>query len=299
MSRAVLLAAGAGVVGVLAGWELLGAFVLDGGAGRLSGRLLGPLRRAGATGAAPTARERRRLALVAAGCLLAAGWLVAGPVPALVLAAAGPLAAGALVRARRARWRARLADQAPMVARAVADALAGGHSIRGAIAEAARGGGVAAPAGGELVAAAHALALGDDLDVALGRLRRRARSPAYDLLVAAVLLQREAGGDLAGLLREIAGALEATARAERDARTATAQARFTGLIVAGLPLGALALGELADPGSLPALLTSPISAVMVAAALVLQAAGLIAIRHLARAGTTQAGAAGRPAAVGG
>jgi tight adherence protein B len=117
--------------------------------------------------------------------------------------------------------------------------------------------------------------------------------------VAAVLLQREAGGDLAGLLREIAGALEATARAERDARTATAQARFTGLIVAGLPLGALALGELADPGSLPALLTSPISAVMVAAALVLQAAGLIAIRRLARAGTTQAGAAGRPAAVGG
>jgi len=291
VSRAALLAAAAGVAGVVAGWELLGAFVVDGGAGRLSGRLLGPLRRAGATGAAPTARERRRLALVATGCLLAAGWLVAGPVLALVLAAAGPLAAGALVRARRARWRARVSDQAPLVARAVGDALAGGHSIRGAIAEAARAGGVPAPAGGELAAVAHALALGDDLDVALERLRRRARSAAYDLLVAAVLLQREAGGDLAGLLREIAGALEATARAERDARTATAQARFTGRIVAGLPLAALAVGELADPGSLPALLTSPLSAVMIVVALGLQAVGLLAIRRLSRAATVPSGAA--------
>jgi len=282
MSRAMLLAAAAGMAGVVAGWELLGAFVVDGGAGRLGGRLLGPLRRAGATGAAPTARERRRLALVAAGCLLAAGWLVAGPILACVVAAAGPLAVGALVRARRARWRGRLADQAPIVARAIADALAGGHSIRGAIAEAAHRGGVPAPAGPELQATAHALALGDDLDLALDRLRDQARSPAYDLLVAAVLLQREAGGDLAGLLREIAGSLEATARAAREARTATAQARFTGLIVAGLPLGALALGEVADPGSLAALLTSPISAVMVVAALVLQGAGLLAIRRLSR-----------------
>ncbi len=129
----------------------------------------------------------------------------------------------------------------------VADALAGGHSIRGALGEAARGGGIPAPAGRELAALAHALDLGEALDIALERLRDRARTPAYDLLVAAILLQREAGGDLAGLLRELAGALEDAARAARDARTATAQARFTGLLVAGLPLGALALGEVADP----------------------------------------------------
>jgi tight adherence protein B len=169
-----------------------------------------------------------------------------------------------------------------VVARAIGDALSGGHSIRGALGEAARGGGVPAPAGRELDAVAHALDLGDELDDALARLRARARSPAYDLLVAAILLQREAGGDLAGLLREIAGSLEAAARAARDARTATAQARFTGLLVAGLPLGALALGETADPGSLVSLLRSPLTAAMVVAALVLQGLGLLTIRRLSR-----------------
>jgi tight adherence protein B len=290
MSRAVLLAAGAGAAGVVAAWELLGVLLFEG----VAGRVLRPVRRAGALGVAPTAGERRRLALVAAGCLAAGGWLLGGPVLGLVLAAAGPLAVGALLRARRARWRARLGDQAPIVARAIGDALAGGHSIRGALGEAARGGGVPAPAGRELGAVAHALDLGEELEVALERLRARARSTAYDLLVAAILLQREAGGDLAGLLREIAGALEGAARAARDARTATAQARFTGLLVAGLPVGALALGEVADPGSFVALLSSPITAVMVVMALALQAAGLLAIRRLSRvAGATHAGAGSR------
>lgn len=278
MSRAVLLGAGAGAAGVLAAWELLGVLLLEG----VAARVLHPLRRAGALGVAPTAGERRRLALVAAGCLAGGGWLVGGPLLGLVLATAGPLAAGALIGARRARWRARLEEQAPVVARAIGDALAGGHSIRGAIGEAARGGGVPAPAGRELAAAAQALDLGDRLDDALARLRGRVRAPAYDLLVAAILLQREAGGDLAGLLREIAGALEGAARAARDARTATAQARFTGLLVAGLPLGALALGAVADPGSIVALLRSPISAVMVVAALGLQVAGMLTIRRLSR-----------------
>ncbi len=282
ISRAVLLAAGAAATGVAAGWELVGVLVLEGGAGRLSGRLLSPLRRAGAQGVEPTTAERRRLALTAAGALLAGGWLAAGPPAGAALAATGPLAAGALVRARRARWRTRLDDQAALVARALADALAGGHSIRGALGEAAHTGGIPAPAGRELAALASGLDLGDELATALERLRERARSPAYDLLVAAILLQREAGGDLAGLLREIAGALEDAARAARAARSATAQARFTGVLVAGLPLGALALGGALTPSSLRTLLGSPLSAVLVAAALVLQVAGFLTIRRLSR-----------------
>ncbi|HEU4657830.1 MAG TPA: type II secretion system F family protein [Capillimicrobium sp.] len=281
MSRAVLLSAGAGVTAVLAAWELLGA-VAAGAATGLLERILSPLRRAGAFGEAPTTRERRRLATVAALTLLAAGWLVGGPVSAAVLACGGPAVAAALVRARRRRWRARLVAAAPAVARALADALAGGHSIRGAVAEAARGGGIGGPAGRELAAVARSLALGEPTAQALERLRRRASAPAYDTLVAAVLLQQDAGGDLAGLLRELAASLEAAARAARDAHTATTQARFTGTLVAVLPVGGAALAELAQPGSLAALLSSPLTAAMVAAAAVLQVTGLLVIRRLAR-----------------
>jgi len=281
VSRAVALAAAAGAIGVLAAWDLIVA-VSSGAGAALVGRALAPLRRAGSAGAAPTGAERRRLTALAAAALLAAGWLVGGSFLALLLAAAAPMATGTLIRARRQRWRARLTDQAPLVARAIGDALAGGHSIRGAIAEAAHGGGIPAPAGRELRATAHALALGEPTDAALERLRARARAPVYDTLVAAILLQREAGGDLARLLRDLAATLEDAARSARDARAATAQARFTGTLVAAMPLGALVLGELARPGSLAGLLASPLTAAMVVVAAALQVAGLLAIRRLGR-----------------
>jgi tight adherence protein B len=281
VSRAALLAAAAGPLGVLAAWELIGALG-DGAWSRLLGRLLAPLQRAGALGEAPSAAERRRLGALAAATLLAAGWLVGGPLAAGLLAAGGPLAVGAVLRARRRRWRSRLAVAAPAVARALGDALAGGHSIRGAITEAAAGGGVPGPAGRELRAAAHAIALGEPTDAALERLRCRAAAPAYDTLVAAVLLQRDAGGDLGTLLRELAGALEAAARGARDAQAATAQARFTGTLVAALPAGAAVLAELAQPGATATLLAAPLTATMVIAAVALQLAGLVTIRRLSR-----------------
>src|SRR5204863_9275229 len=91
---------------------------------------------------APTSAERRRLSILGAATLAAAGWLVAGVAAAVLLAAATPVALRAALAARRRRWRNGLADAAPTVARAMADARAGGHSIRGALAEAARGGGL-------------------------------------------------------------------------------------------------------------------------------------------------------------
>jgi tight adherence protein B len=283
MTRAVVLAGAAGGVGVLAAWELIVAVSAGGGNGVVR-RVLAPLRRAGAVGAEPTTAERRRLAALAAGSLLAAGWLVGGPVLAAGLATAGPAAAGMAVRSRRRRWRARVVADAPTVARAIGDALAGGHSVRGALVVAAADGGIAGPAGRELRAVAHALELGETTDAALERLRRRAAAPAYDTLVAAILLQRDAGGDLAALLRELAASLEAGARQARDARAATAQARFTGTLVAALPAGAAALAELARPGTIRGLLDTPLTATMLAAAAALQLTGLVAIRALSRVG---------------
>jgi hypothetical protein len=63
----------------------------------------------------------------------------------------------------------------------------------------------------------------------------------------------------AGLLRAIAGGLEEAARVEADARSATAQARFTAWLVALLPVGAAVLAELADPGYVVALLRAPLA----------------------------------------
>jgi tight adherence protein B len=188
-----------------------------------------------------------------------------------------------MVRARRERWRADLVRGAPQAARALADALAGGHAVRGALAVAADGG-VTGAAGRELAAAGRALALGAGTEDVLEALRRRAADPAWDTIVAAILLQREAGGDLAGLLRSIAGGLEEAARMEADARSATAQARFTAWLVALLPVGAATLAELARPGYVGDLLGAPLAPWLLAAAAACQLVACVLIRRIARVG---------------
>jgi len=281
MSRAAWLAAGAAGAGVVGAWEALAAVERTRVAAAVA-RVLEPLARAGREGRMPTAPERRRLWAVAAAALLAAGWLAGGAALGALAALAGPAAVVAVVRARRRRWREELRRAAPACARTMADALGAGRSIRTAVADAAVS--AEGPAAHELRAAASALALGEPTDRVLIRLRSRARSHAWDTVTAAVLLQRDAGGDLARLLRELAASGEAADRAERDARTATAQARFTAWLVLGLPLAASVVAELAAPGFARSLLSNPLSAWFAAFAAILQVAALACIGRLARAG---------------
>jgi len=276
--RGALLAFGAGAAGVLAAWECLAAVEGTRVAAAL-GRVLEPVGRAGREGREPTRPERRRLGLLAAAALLAAGGIVGGPALAVAAAVAGPALALALVRARRRRYAGELRRGAPTAARALADALAAGHSVRAAIAAAAPP--LPGAPGHELRAAAAALALGDATEPVLERLRRRAACPAWDTIVAGILLQRDAGGDLAALLRDLAASLEAADRQERDARAATAQARFTARLVLLLPLAAALLAELGSPGFAASLLAGPASATLVATAAVLELPALAAIRRLA------------------
>jgi tight adherence protein B len=273
------LAAVAAALGVLALWDALAVLEQLARGGAVE-RLLRPLVRARRLGVAPSGPERRRLAVVAALVLLAAGWLLAGPAVGCASAVGGPWALRAHLRARRRRWRAELERAAPAVARALADALAAGHAISRALAEAARG--VDGPAAGELGVVARALAVGQPLELALAALQARAGSRAYDTLATAVLLQRDAGGNLVGLLRELARAQEAAMRGADDARVATAQARFTGVVVGVLPAGAAGLAELASPGALASVAGDPLALWLAAFAGFLQLLGLLAIRRLAR-----------------
>jgi len=283
MTAAGLLAGLAGAITVLAAWDVITA-ADEQRLVRAVGQWLAPALDAVRSGREPTNPERRRLVALGALSLLGAGWLVAGPWAGLLLGAAAPWAARRVMWARRRRRVAAVAAGAPAIARALADAIAGGHSVRGALSAAARDGGVGGPAGEELRVAAAALDLGERTEDVLSGLARRAGGGPLDTLVAAVLLQRDAGGDLAALLRDLAAALEQRGRVVADARSATAQARFTALLVTALPAVALALGELAQPGFFPGLASSPLTAAMVALALALQAVAFACVRRIARVG---------------
>lgn len=278
MSPAVL-AFSAGALGVFGAWDLLGAVERPRVAAWLRSALA-VVRRATHEGAAPSAPERRRLAAVATLAALAGGWILSGPVAGALAATAGPGAALALVRARQRRYRAAVTTGAAAAARALAAELAAGRSVRVAFGGAADA--VPGAAGRELLLAARRMELGEPTEPVLERLRRRAASAPWNTFVAAVLLQRDAGGDLSRLLSDLASALEDAARAERDALAATAQSRFTAGLVAVLPAAAAGLAELGSPGFVLGLLGDPLSATLVAAAAVLQIAALFAIRRLTR-----------------
>jgi tight adherence protein B len=241
---------------------------------------LEPLRRAGREGYAPSTLERRRLAAVGAGAALLGGWLLGGAAVAIPLAIAGPALAGWAVASRRRRFRRAVERALPEVAAAIADSLAAGRSLRASLPAAASS--VDGPAAVELARLGAELELGASTVGAVKGWRRRMRSPRVDAFAAALLSQRRAGGDLAGLLRRFAEGAAERDRAVDDAKSATAQARFTGLLVVAMPTGGALFAELIQPGFLAKVLSAPASAVLLALAAALQVAGFVAIRRFAR-----------------
>jgi tight adherence protein B len=166
MTPAAGLAAVAGAAGTLAAWDLFGPGVVSHGAGAVRGLagLVDVVVALGREGRDPGVVERRRLLLVGAVLALAAGSLLIGPVAGLALAAGGPWAVSRLLRARE-RYRRAVDAELPALALALADALAGGHSLRGAVAEATRS--LSGAAGHELRRVRGELAAGAPTDVAI------------------------------------------------------------------------------------------------------------------------------------
>lgn len=241
-------------------------------------RAIEPLRRAGREGYAPSVAERRRLGLVIGAALLGGGTWLLGPAPAAPLAAAGPAAASWAVASRARRYRRAVESSLPRVALATADALAAGRSVRAALN--ASSGSLDGPPAAEMSRLRADLDLGASLEFALGGLRSRMGSPRVDSFCSALLSQRIAGGDLVSLLRRYADAAAARERVESDARSATAQARFTGILVAAMPAGAALLAELLHPGFVTGLFQNRASLALLAAAALLQTGGFAAISRL-------------------
>jgi tight adherence protein B len=282
VSWAVGLALIAGAAAAVAACDLLGRGLLSGGAGAARGvaGLVDVVVSLGREGRDPGVAERRRLLLAGAGLAFVAGSFAIGPLAGAALAAGGPWFVARLLRARRERYRRAVDAGVPALALAIADALGGGHSLRGALAEATQS--VGGAAGHELRRTDAELAAGALTEEALEAMRRRVRSRRLDTIVAACLLQRRAGGDLGRLLRESARGMEEQSRLEGELRAATAQARFTGLLVVALPVGGALLAELASPGWFAGLWSSFLTAWLVGIALFLQVVAALMIRRLGR-----------------
>ncbi|HYP48766.1 MAG TPA: hypothetical protein VEQ61_09045, partial [Thermoleophilaceae bacterium] len=185
MSAAAALGFLAGVTAALGLRELLGSLGLRAGrelpaAVQWLGRRVSSVVLLGREGLDPGALERRRLLATGALCALALGTALAGPRAGALVAGGGAWVASRLLRARREHYRRAVDDGAAQLSLAIADAIGGGRSLRGALAAA------AAPAQGaaghELRRVAAELAAGARTEDALEAMRARVRSPRIDLL---------------------------------------------------------------------------------------------------------------------
>jgi tight adherence protein B len=99
--------------------------------------------------------------------------------------------------------------------------------------------------------------LGLAFDVALDNMVRRVRSDDLELMATAITIQHQVGGNLAEILDSIAFTIRERVRIKGEIRTLTAQQRLSGYVVAGMPIGLMALLFVLAPAFMKPLFDNP------------------------------------------
>jgi len=122
--------------------------------------------------------------------------------------------------------------------------------------------------------------LGTPTEEALENLDNRIGSEDLGLVITAVLIQRQVGGNLAGILDNIAGTIRERVRIKGEIRTLTAQGKISGVIIGILPIILAAVMYIISPDYLMPLISERMGLGMLVSALLLEAAGIIIIRKI-------------------
>ena len=136
------------------------------------------------------------------------------------------------------------------------------------------------PIGNELKRTLREINLGLSVDDALQRLVVRIPSADLDLVVTAVIIQRQVGGDLAGILDNIATTIRQRQQMKAQVRTLTAQGRLSGMVIAGLPFLLLVILRAMNPEYVSLLWTEPLGLLLLGAGLVSQVIGIVLINKI-------------------
>jgi|GEM_PF-94035 len=118
------------------------------------------------------------------------------------------------------------------------------------------------------------------IEDALNNMLKRVNSPDLDLVVTAVLIQRQTGGNLSEILDNINETIRNRIKLKGEIRTLTAQGRISGIIISLLPIGLGLIIYLIKPGYISLLITHPVGWLLLSGALVMELVGIILIRKI-------------------
>jgi tight adherence protein B len=196
-------------------------------------------------------------------------------IPAGVALGSLPYGILSFKRTRRINaFNAVLAESIDMLARA----LRAGHSVIGAMGMLAEN--AQEPAASEFEEIFKQQNLGLPMRDALMQLLDRVPSADLRVLVTAILVQRDTGGNLAEILDRTVFVIRERLRIQGEIQVQTAQGRLTGWILIALPVVMLLLLNLLNPGYSSILLSDPFGRKLIYFSVGMLAAGALIIRRI-------------------
>jgi tight adherence protein B len=221
--------------------------------------------------------------LLVAGGVGVAGLLVAMMVSDSLLIQA--IAAGGcgyvpffLLASKRTKRQRILADQLPEGLDFLARILQAGHSFSTGLQM--MGEELPTPLAGEFRRCYDQHSLGASVEDALKDMSTRIEATDFAFFVTAVMINRQAGGDLSEVLKNISHTIRQRMRLQQQVRAKTAEGRFTGYIMVAFPLVMFVIAHTLNPEYAEVLLRTSSGRMMLGVAGALQIMGLFAIKKI-------------------
>jgi tight adherence protein B len=136
------------------------------------------------------------------------------------------------------------------------------------------------PVAGEFRTAFQQQNLGMSLPETLRSMAERMPLPDVRIFVAALLIQRESGGNLAEVLDNLSQVIRERFKLLRDVNTKTAEGKLSMYILTGMPLVAGAAMYMMNPEYMSRLFTDPMGHAAIGIAVTLQVLGYLVIRRI-------------------
>ena len=137
-----------------------------------------------------------------------------------------------------------------------------------------------APIGREVQKVVNEVNVGATLETALENMQKRVQSSDFELVITAVLIQKQVGGNLAQILDTISYTINERIRMRREVLALTAQGRLSGVVLALLPVGLAVLLSIINPSYLQPLWQEQIGKIAVGVAVFLEIVGYIIIQRI-------------------
>lgn len=135
--------------------------------------------------------------------------------------------------------------------------------------------------GEEMLGVVREVNLGLGMEEALHNMVRRIKSEDLDLMVTAISIQQSVGGNLAEILDTIAFTIRERVRIKGEVNTLTAQGRYSGYLVAFLPIAIAGMINMISPAFMQPLFTKTIDQILLVVGGIMMAIGSFAIRKIA------------------